>query len=370
MKPKNVKKIYLNGRFLTQSLTGVQRHALELVKGIDSLISAGEINKEEYIFILIHPKGIIYRPQLKNILIEKRGILKGNLWEQVELPIYTFGHLLLSMCMVSSIFKLKQIVIVQDASCFANKTFFTNLFRYWYIFNIICLGKTSKHIITISEFSKKELVKYAGIKPEKITITYLSPDHMNLIGEANSDFKNMIVSHKPFVLGVSSMSPNKNFKGLVEAISILDSGGVKYKVIIAGGANPKIFNKSVDFGDSILYLGYVSDEELKTLYENASLFVYPSFYEGFGIPPLEAMYFNCPVIVSNTSAMPEVCKDAAIYCNPNNPSEIAQKINTLMNNKTLLDNLRIKGNLKMNEYSWHKCAQQTFDIIKHTLHHV
>jgi glycosyltransferase involved in cell wall biosynthesis len=368
MKLKSAKVIYLNGRFLTQSLTGVQRHALELVKGIDRLIDSGEIDLNEFHFILIHPKGIKYKPNLKHIIILEKGILTGNLWEQIELPIYTFNKPLLSMCMVSSIFKFKQIVIVQDASCFVNKTFFTKLFRYWYILNITLLGKTSKHIITISEFSKNELVKYAGMKANKITVTYLSSNHMNIIEEANSDFKNKIKSYIPYVLGVSSMSPNKNFKGLVESISILENKGIKYKVIVAGGANPKVFNKSIDFGDSIQYLGYVTDEELRTLYENASLFVYPSFYEGFGIPPLEAMYFNCPVVVSDTSAMPEVCKDSAVYCDPNNSADIAQKIDKLMNNKHLLNNLRIKGQHQVLEFSWYKCSKQTFDVIKNTFY--
>lgn len=114
-------------------------------------------------------------------------------------------------------------------------------------------------------------------------------------------------------------------------------------------------------------MGYVSDAELRALYEHAACFVYPSFYEGFGLPPLEAMACGCPVIVSNAASLPEVCGDAALYCNPCSPEDIAEKISLLMADPRLREDLRQKGLERAKQFTWEKCARETFAIIEKVL---
>src|SRR5690606_4669631 len=107
---------------------------------------------------------------------------------------------------------------------------------------------------------------------------------------------------------------------------------------------------------NIKYVGYVSDEELRALYEHAGCFVYPSFYEGFGFPPLEAMSLGCPVIVANTSSLPEVCQDAAIYINPDQPMELAKSIEKIMTDQSSREMLVRKGLKNASRFSWNLCA--------------
>ncbi len=354
------KIIYLNGRFLTQKITGVQRTAFELVKALDVLIDQGKINGNLYKFNLIYSGEIINTIHLKHIQILKKGLLKGNLWEQFELPFYTFNSLLVSMCTVSTLFKRKQIVIIHDASTLVNPTFFPLALKLWYGIALPALGKVARHIVTVSKFSKNELVKHAGIRPEKITVIYNAPEHILNYGEPDETFQNKIKSLKPYCLAVSSLGANKNFNGLSEAISKIDFK--QYHMLVAGG-NISTLQHAAPKNHNITYLGYVSDQQLKYLYSNASLFIFPSFYEGFGIPPLEAMISGCPVLSSNTSSLPEILEDACAYCNPADSDGIASSIEKLIDNTSALEILRSKGIRQAAKYNWLKSATELFTII-------
>ena len=365
------KRIYLNGRFLTQSLTGVQRHALEFTKHLDKLLSEDAQLRNAYRFVLVHPRGARYKPALKHIEIRELGFLTGNLWEQLVLPLYTFNHLLVSMCMVSCLLKRKQVVFIQDASSFVNKSFFTFAFRTWYQIAITVLGKAARHIVTISEHAKSELIKYAHIPERKLTVTYLSAKHfleVNTSAEGEQAFLKKHALHHPYILGVSSLSPNKNFKSIVAAYKLLNKEQFPgLRLVIAGGTNPKVFQGGLEFDETVKHLGYVSDEELVYLYKSAQVFAYPSFYEGFGIPPLEAMLYNCPVIVGNTSSMPEVCGDAAFYCDPYSVEDIAVKMEQVLSlNDAERSAVIRRGKERTASFDWDKCAFETLQVVKST----
>src|SRR5207253_1940106 len=123
-----------------------------------------------------------------------------------------------------------------------------------------------------------------------------------------------------YVLAVGSLTPNKNFNGVVRAATLL--GDLDCKIVAAGGANTRVFNGVALADDALIMAGYVTDGELHALYENAACFIFPSFYEGFGLPPLEAMHCGCPVIVSDRASLPEVCGEAAVYCDPDDPADM------------------------------------------------
>lgn len=354
------KTVYLNGRFLTQSITGVQRTAYEIVLALDELLSNGEIDPLKWNFVLIYSGILINEIPLKHIRLKKKGVLKGNLWEQIELPVYTWGNLLVSMCTMSCLIKTKQFVFVHDAAFLVNPKSFSWAFRTWYKFAVRILGKVSLRIITVSEFSKKQLVKYAGFKKRKVSIIHNAGEHILRFAEPDDDFKKRISDLQPYCLAVSSLSPNKNFKGLNKAIKLIDFD--RYNMLIAGGIMSTLKHDAPN--DAVTYLGYVSNAELKHLYANASLFIFPSFYEGFGIPPLEAMVSGCPVLSSNTSAMPEILGESCVYCDPADYRTIADSIDSLINNPNYLNTLKLKGYSKAAEYSWAKSAFKLFLLIQ------
>ncbi len=330
------------------------------------MISRGEIDAKQFSFVLLAPKDTKHELRLKHIQLRYVGYFTGHLWEQFELPFYTRGTLLINLCNTASLLKRNQIVTIHDAVVFGSPQAYSFMFRLWYQFLWKSLGVVAKTIITVSSFSEKELSKYCVKNSGKLQVIYEGKEHIFALNSNDKILEKYDLEDKRFVLAVSSLNPNKNFRSIVQAIALLSD--INFDVAIAGGANPKIFCQlPIPFPSNIKYLGYVSDGELRALYEHASCFVYPSFYEGFGLPPLEAMACGCPVIVSNAASLPEVCDDAALYCDPNSPKDIAEKIVLLMNNTTLREDLRRKSLERAKLFSWEKCARETFAVIKKAL---
>ncbi|RDC55833.1 glycosyltransferase family 1 protein [Pedobacter chinensis] len=357
---KKKAKVVINGRFLTGPQTGVQRTAHEMVVALDELIGSDEISQTQISFVLLYNGSIKNPIALKHIVLKRKGFLKGNLWEQLELPIYSFGCLLVNMCTIAPLFKRRQIVFIHDVSFLVNKDFFSRGFRFWYTMAIPLLGKLAKAIVTVSMFSKKELVDLAGVDPQKITVIYNAAEHMLRFEAPNLHFMDKINKLKPYCLAVSSLGANKNFKGLTMAMKGMAMG--KYQLVIAGGGVSALNNELPN--EDANYLGFVSDEELVYLYRNAALFIFPSFYEGFGIPPLEAMLLGCPVIAANTSSMPEVLGHACAYLDPYNPAIMRKNIFELINDPHRLESLKQKGYGQVAKYSWQKSALQLYDLIE------
>jgi glycosyltransferase involved in cell wall biosynthesis len=355
--------IYINARFLSQPLTGVQRYATEFIKELDHLIEIGQIDKTKYSFVLLGPKTINSKLNLKHIPIKTIGNLTGHLWEQLELPFYTKNSLLLCLCNTGAIFKRNQIVVIHDAQVFALPQNYSFAFRLWYKLLFPILGRFVKKIITVSSFSRSELIKYCKFNPKKIQVIYEGKEHILSITPDKSLFKKKIIGNKPYILAVSTMSKNKNFNTIVQALENIKQ--LDFDMLIVGGKNSNVFGKTqIALPDFVKPLGYVSDGELRVLYEHASCFVYPSLYEGFGLPPLEAMACGCPVIVSNTASLPEVCGDAAIYCDPYSVEDIAKKIEQLLADKNLQEQMRLKGIERAKTFSWEKAVKKNCEIIE------
>jgi Glycosyltransferase len=361
MKGEALVKVYINGRFLTQKVTGVQRYAQEMVKALDRLLGNAELNAK-YEFIILVPKGIINQMNLMNIRIKEKGLLKGHLWEQIELPLYVGQHVLINLCNVGPVLKRNQLVTVHDASVYLENNNFSRLFRFWYK----CIYKLelqfSKKIVTVSNFSRDELIKYTKVNPQKLVVVYEGHEHV-LKFESDQDIliKNKLLT-RPYALAVGSMDPRKNFKNINKAMDQLKEQ--KYEIVIAGGMNTKIFGgNEPHLRKNVKYLGYVSDEELRALYEHAFCFIYPSLYEGFGLPPLEAMALKCPVIVSDRASLPEICGEAAVYCDPTNPEDIAQHVNQLFNNQDLREYYKREGEKRANLFTWVKCSQKILETV-------
>jgi len=359
-------KIFINARFLTQTITGVQRYATQLVLALDSLIENREVNVTQYSFVLLAPHNVKHKLHLKHITIQCIGHLTGHLWEQLELPFYSQNGLLISLCNTGPILKHQQIVTIHDAVVFGFPQAYSFIFQSWYKVLWVSLGINARQILTVSFFSKKEIIKYCKINEKKVQVIYEGCKHILDVGQNDVPLDIRDAMSRPFVLAVSSFSSNKNFSSIVQAIEIL--GNINFDIVIVGSANPAIFRHSpLPFSKSVKYLGYVSDEELRALYENASCFVYPSLYEGFGLPPLEAMACGCPVIVSNAASLPEICGAAALYCDPYSPEDIATKIALLMADENLREELQHKGQERAKLFSWEKCARETFAVIKKAL---
>lgn len=361
------KQFYINGRFLTQTLTGVQRYAIELLKALDDLISAQPNNFENLVITIIAPHGkspqtIIHKLELKHIPVRQVGCLSGQAWEQIELPWYSRGGKLISLCNIGPICKRDQAVTMHDAAVFSVPDSFSLAFRLWYRLIQYILGKTVEQILTVSEFSKKDLIRHLNIEASKISVIYHGREHIYMTAPEDDIIIENGLRDKPFLLAVSSLSPRKNFQAIIQALGKLDK--INFNVVIVGGTNQKVFgaqNKSLE--GNVTYLDHVSDNQLRALYEQAACFIYPSLYEGFGLPPLEAITCGCPVIASDIPPIREVCGEAALYCDPYDIADIADKINTMLSDETLRQQFITSGLKRSELFSWKKTARQFADLL-------
>lgn len=349
-------KIYINGRFLTQRITGVQRYALEITRALDSLISDDK-NLQKHEYIVITPKKVLYSIKLNNIQVVQKGVLKGHLWEQLELPIYSHDGFLMNFCNCAPLLKRNQTVAIYDAAVSAMPQSFSWLFRTWYRIMFFCLGKMARQIFTCSEFSKKELHKYFSIPLNKTHVIYPGIEHIKRLNPDESIISRVNLKGKMYVLAVSSMNPSKNFPLVLDVARLMP----EMEFIIAGGSNAKVFKSAgLDVPQNARLIGYVSDEELMALYRHASVFVYPSLYEGFGIPPLEAMMCGCPAIVSDIEVFHEVYGDSVEYCDCKDERVWTRGLKEVIEYTNCK---KIDSDIICNKYNWNKTVYTLQNVI-------
>ncbi len=348
--------IYINARFLTQPITGVQRFAIEICK---------ELQKVNENIVFVCPSNILHKDIAQLLNVKIIGYNKGHLWEKIDLPVYLRLHgnpLLINLGNTSPLFYSNQIVTIHDMAVFVNPSWFTKKFVLLYKFVYPLMVLNSKKVLTVSEFSKREIQKYLKVKSDKIEVIYNSVDHC-IIPNPNSPNE-----YGNYVLCVGSVEPRKNLKNLINAFRRASIPS-DFKLVIVGGKN-KLFNSlSLDneadseLRNRVVFTGYVSDEKLSCLYQHAKVFVYPSLYEGFGIPPLEAMVYGCPTIVSNTSSLPEVCGLATLYIDPYQPQSIVTQIEHLLSNKDTRDKLVEDGYKQVLKYRWKESAMKLYKLL-------
>ena len=219
-------------------------------------------------------------------------------------------------------------------------------------------------IMTISQFTKDELIRVTGEGAQPIY-----PIHL---GVADAWF-HIPPSVKPYqgkyILYVGNVKPHKNLNALVKSFgSICDK--IPHDLIIVGKKEGFITGDEIvakeagRLGGRVQFTGYVDDERLRQYFAHADALVFPSLYEGFGLPPLEAMAAGCPVLVSTAASLPEICGDAAVYCDPHRPEDIASKLLGLLMNEELQEELRRKGYEQARTFTWERCVSQTCDVIR------
>jgi glycosyltransferase involved in cell wall biosynthesis len=363
-----MKTVYINGRYLTQKQTGVQRNAHQLTKNASIYFPE--------IIVLVPKQEINTSYDLEGLNLVKIGYNKGIIWEQLDLPLFLSSKgkdLLVNLTNTAPVTYSNQIVSIMDMSTFINPSWFSKSFAYYYKFLIPKIAKKAKIILTISKSSKNDIFKYLNVSKEKVKVIYCSVSSQFKTNKVDSAASSQIlgkisIEKGGFFLAVSSLDPRKNFNSLIEAY--LNFKNPQIKLVIVGSKN-SLFGESKlleeSLSENIIFTGYLSDDELVVLYQFALCFIYPSLYEGFGIPPLEAMACSCPVIVSNTSSLPEVCGSAAIYINPYDINSITNAMNEVSENEELRNSLITEGKKQLMKFSWQESGRTLVEEINKLL---
>ncbi|MER8564453.1 glycosyltransferase family 4 protein [Mesorhizobium sp. M0924] len=344
----------INGRFLSQPTTGVQRYAGEIVRALDALF-AEQAPLTRGLELRLHcPPGSsdIAINSIERCEIGSRG---GHLWEQTRLAASLRGGGLLSLCNTGPLLSRKHIVCIHDANVWNAPQSYSLRFRTSYKALLPCLGKTACSISTVSNFSLGELVRL-GIVPERRAFVAPNGHEHVLRWKPEHSAATLLAASRETIVMIGGAAPHKNVKLILDMAERLGKAGLKIAVV--GMSDSDIFKTGSARAEAqnIHWLGRISDNELAALLMDSLCLAFPSLTEGFGLPVVEAMALGCPVVVSERASLPEVCRNAALYAAANDPQAWFDRFMGLRNSKALRVQFMGKGKARALAYSWRASA--------------
>lgn len=348
--------IAVNARFLTRNITGVERFAIEISLRLKKIFG------DKIVFVA--PSNVVQKLYGEKLDVKIIGSHVGHRWEQFDLPRYLKNNgkpLLLNLCNTAPLFYSNKLTVLHDITYIRFPKTYSRAFRTFYKVMMPLLLKTSKYICSVSEFSKQEISSHYKISEKKIKVIY------NAVDAKFKPTRDSSLKEKPYFLAVSSLKESKNFLMILRSFSNAAESLADVHLKVVGDLASDSFagmDLSIYKNDPrIQFLGRVSDSELVKLYSNAEAFLFPSLYEGFGIPVLEAQACGCPVISSNAASLPEVLSDSALLVDPNSLHDWETGMKTVCGKDGYAERLVSLGFENVNRFSWECSAQQITDLI-------
>lgn len=262
-------------------------------------------------------------------------------------------------------------MVVHDLAFWHYPQFFKKRTAVYYNYFVKRFIKKARTIATVSAFSREDIIKYAGIPPEKVSVVSCaaSDQYRPITENRKEEVIKEVTGGKKYFLYIGAIHPRKNVANLVKAFSLFKrQTGSDVKLVLAGrmawkSDEVKAVLRDFDFPDDVVHLDFVPENKLTEITAAALALVYPSFFEGFGIPILEGMLCDVPVITSNTSSMPEVGGNAALYIDPESVKDIAEKLGRMNNEPGLRNKLIEAGRIQRNKFNWDQIADRLWDCI-------
>jgi len=345
-------KLIFDYRVLThKNYTGVENYAKNIFENIVETRLAIKSTTTEEINIA--------KPKTANKYL-------AHLWTHFILP-FQRGHVLFCPANIAPIYvpkNKKLIITIHDVAFLSYSKTFSKFFKFYYKFIIPINIKRANKIITVSNSSKKEIEKYYPYSNGKIEVIYLG---------SSKKFKCLGLKKKKQILYVGSMNERKNFIGILLAFNNLNLSDITLVMVGNYSTNFDLTNEAQEILNEaklnpyIVFKSAIDNDELVKLYNESQLFVFPSFYEGFGLPVLEAMACGTPVICSSITSLPEVGGDAVVYCDPYNIDNIKEKIELVLGDENLQKEMSIKGLQRAKEFSWEKAAKEHLKVFNEVL---
>lgn len=386
-----IKRIGIDARFYGPIGKGLGRYTQEIV---DNIIKIDQDN--EYVVFL----GKDNFDQFKCDSIRVKKVLANVRWytlaEQLLFPLYIFKERLDLIhfphfnvpifCPTKFIVTIHDLILINFPTARATTLgpLLYKIKNLAYRLTIWLAAKRARKIIAVSEFTKTDIVNHFKIKPEKIIVTYEGVANLakgrDTLFDSRLDDKKMLEKYnilRPYLLYVGNAYPHKNLEGLVDVFAKLRKENDTLQLVLVGKEDyfyKRIKDHAAALGlwregeDSpIIFTGYVSDAEMEVLFKNGLAYVFASFYEGFGLPPLEAMAKGLPVVSSGVTSMPEILGEAAIYFNPDDQEDMLAKLKTILGDGGLRRQLTARGYAQVKKYSWWECGLATYNIYQNIL---
>lgn len=389
----------IDARFYGPVGKGLGRYTQEVV---DRVILLNKQRSEEglsFVIFLSKENFADFKVTENNVIKVEANFIWYSLAEQMKFPVLIkkykidlmhFPHFNVPIfCCCKFIVTIHDLILTKFPTVRATtKNYLTYFFKNLAYRLVIRTAITkSEKILTVSNFTKNDILKLFKVSSEKIVLSYEGVADL----KADKDFslfrkkifteEDLLKSlENNFIFYVGSAYPHKNLKRLLSVFSKVKEENINLNLILAGkddyfykqlkeeAEKLGLFSPLVDlFDNQVIFLGQVSDSDLLLLYSKARAFIFPSLYEGFGLPPLEAMSHSCPVLSSDKSSLPEILADNVLYFNPEDEEEIFSKIKMIISNEELRNDLISSGKEWVKRYSWQDCAEKTLDLYLQVL---
>jgi glycosyltransferase involved in cell wall biosynthesis len=342
--------VFINGRFLTQPLSGVQRYAREMVRALDRRRDAAA----RYV-LLIPPGADASSLALRSIPVRPVAGGRGHIWEQTALAWAAHRGRLLSLGGTGPILHPRHQVVIHDAAVFRHPEHFRQGYAGFHrVLGRLLAGRAA--LGTVSHFSRDELAAVLNLPAPRITVIPNGADHLGRAAPLDSPPADLDLISRPYFVALGNLAPNKNAAVMIRALGRLPDPDLR--LVLIGGPAPAVFDRSAPASDPrILFAGRRTDAEVAALLRGARALVFASLYEGFGIPPLEAFAQDCPVIASDIPAVREVCGDAPDYFDPRDDAALADHMAALLHTGPPPQRLA-RGRARLGFYTWDQSARR------------
>lgn len=344
------RRLALNGKWLGQELTGTQRYAQEVTRHLLPLLQERPV--------LHVPAGAVVPDWLAGGVEVRPSRLRGTVFEQVALPWAARRDLLLSLGGAAPLLGRRQVATMHDATPFRLPQTYSRVFGTWYRLMYQVVGHRAERIVTVSDFSRRDLSEVLGIRDDRFVVVPNGVDHIAATEDRPPGAVPEGTPDQRFVLMVGPPAVHKNIAPVAAALA---RHGVA--VVVVGGGSARVFggptgDASELVHEQVTHLGRVSDEELTSLYRRAAALVFPSLYEGFGLPVVEAQRLGCLVVAADKASLPEVAGEGALLVDPGSPDDVARRVVDLLADPARVDVLRAAGARNARRFSWDVSAHR------------
>lgn len=353
-------EIVINGKFLLASLEGMPRTGRELCTAFDLLLDDERFSSVR--MTILAPKGASKTIALRNIPIKEVGQHKGLLWEQVEFPYFLGNRYSLNFTSTAPLAKRNGCVVVHDAQFRSMPE--SHGWRSSALYNVVTpsVARRYQTIIAPSLYARDEVLQYDVCKRNDINVVHNGGDHVLRREHDPATLPHLGLKERDYILAISQVHFHKNLKTIFQAVE--KDPFLAHHLVLVGSAGSDDFRKAnVAVPDGVRFLGRLPDSQLVELFRNARMFLFPSTTEGFGLPPLEAMYLGCPTVCSKAGAMPEVCGDGALLVAPLDPTDWHEHISYLWNSAEARTELSWRGRERASNYTWLTSAEAYLQVI-------
>jgi glycosyltransferase involved in cell wall biosynthesis len=337
--------------------------AAELIRHIDGILSREPSLREERTWEVVHPPDAKHSLALRSIASEPRGRFTWQPWEQFDLPRIAHGKLLVNLCNLAPLLSRGAVTMMHDAQVFISPESYSRLFGGWYRFALPRIGARAALILTVSEFSRQRLAEYGVAPLSRIAVVHNGADHMAAVQADPTIVARHSLTPGRYSVALANTQKHKNIGLLLRAFALPRM--TDQRLVLFGRETADTFAAAgMTASSNVVFVGSITDGEVRALMEDAACFLFPSTTEGFGLPPLEAMTVGCPAVIAPCGALPETCGDAAVRVAPDDAEGWADAILRFSEDDAARQEAACRGRAHAAHFTWARAAGQLLPILR------